>query len=186
MKDNLEKYIEQNRAGFDSEIPNLKLWATIEKNLNKEVEQPKAIQRPRKKIWKLMRIASAVLLLLLAGAMGGSYFTNKMNQNQQASLPLEFVELKGFYEGQINQGISQLTALEYDDKEVLTDLKQLEEVYEELNKELENNPTKSKEQIMEAMIENYRSRAAILELVLERIKKNYSNDSKEKNYGKSI
>ena len=56
MSDRLEKFINQNRDQFDDKVPNLKVWADIEKRLDPP-------QAKRGSIKRMLSIAASVLIL---------------------------------------------------------------------------------------------------------------------------
>ena len=111
--DNLEKFIQDNRTAFDSETPNLSVWARVENDLNADVENFVRANRvdfdteiPNLKIWAAIdktvnksadktaenrllyrqwfgRIAAAVALLIV-GASGGFYLKTKQEAREIA------------------------------------------------------------------------------------------------------
>lgn len=172
--DNLEKFIKDNRKDFDQSVPKLKVWAAI----NSELDQPKKAKRIS--LWKYARMAAAVLVLLGTGAMLGNYFSN--GQNQQASalseVSPEYAELEQYYRMQVNQKRSQLAHYKYD-VSINDDIGQLEKLMEDLMKELEEAPLANDERIINAMINNYQTRVAILERVLQRLQSNNQKNIKK-------
>jgi len=163
---NLEQFIQQNRASFDSETPPAFVWENVEKNL------------PRKRIrmYRVLRMAAAVLLILGLGIVIGRFAGQPAKTELALSdISNEYAELENFYTQKINQKISLLKDREQDEK-ALVDIKELEQEFETLKREL--NATNAKdEQIIQAMIENYRTKIDILERVLNRT--NYSTKLKE-------
>ena len=111
--DNLEKFIQDNRTAFDSETPNLSVWARVENDLNADVENFVRANRvdfdteiPNLKIWAAIdktvnktanktaenrllyrqwfgRIAAAIALLIV-GASGGFYLKTKQEAREIA------------------------------------------------------------------------------------------------------
>ena len=69
-EDKLKKFIQDHREEFETERPSSQVWTQIENQLNlQSAEKPKA----KTIIFKMMKIAAGVCLLLLAGAGGGIY-----------------------------------------------------------------------------------------------------------------
>jgi len=172
-KDNLEKFIQQHRADFDDAVPNLKVWAEIDKKVN----PPKA---KRRSIGRWSRWAAAAVLLLLVGIAMGLWMS-KPASNALASLSdvsAEHAELEDYYVRQVNQKKKQLASFEKENL-VQEDLKQLDKIMEELQSDFQKAPKGSEEVIINAMIQNYQTKLMILESVL----KNLENQSstKEKN-----
>ena len=173
--DNLEKFIFENRESFDDAIPSLKVWASIDRAANKR-------EARRIKLWKQMRVAAAVVALLIAGGVAGSYITQSSQANDavailQESSP-EYFEMEQFFQQQIDDRVGQLTAYNPNDP-VLEDLQQIDTAMKELKEELINAPKGNEEEIIENLIQNYQMKIAILERVLERIEFN-SNTQKSK------
>jgi len=163
---NLEQFVQKNRASFDSETPPAFVWENVEKNL------------PRKRIrmYRVLRMAAAVLLILGLGIVIGRFAGQPAKTELALSdISNEYAELENFYTQKINQKISLLKDREQDEK-ALVDIKELEQEFETLKREL--NATNAKdEQIIQAMIGNYRTKIDILERVLNRT--NYSTKLKE-------
>jgi len=113
----------------------------------------------------------------------GTYFSNGQNSQQVAALSdvsPEYAELEQYYRTQVNQKRSQLAHYKYD-VSINDDLGQLEEMMKDLMEEMKETPTKSNERIINAMINNYQTRVAILERVLERLQSSNQNNKIEKN-----
>jgi len=84
MKDDLKKYIDQNRDDFDIHQPSPELWNRIKNNIP---EQPKVIEKQKK--WSIghWSIAASMLLILSIGA----YF---IINNQDTVIENEIVKIK--------------------------------------------------------------------------------------------
>ncbi|MEM9821217.1 MAG: hypothetical protein AAF985_09105 [Bacteroidota bacterium] len=180
MKDNLEKFIQDHREEFDREIPSLKVWAAIDKNLRDEdEEQPTA--KPRT-MWRYAWIAASIAFLLATGALIGV----QMAEDGQAGIAslsdvsTEYAEMENYYQKQIQEKVAILAR--YDDQTVTEDLKQVDEFMVELQEELKEAPKGNEEKIINAMIDNYQTKINILERVLERIQStNRENSKSEEN-----
>ncbi|MEM1321987.1 MAG: hypothetical protein AAGG75_17135 [Bacteroidota bacterium] len=178
MKDNLEKFIADNRQEFDSDIPSLKVWAQIDKQLDHRKPKNKRLT-----LWKLAGIAAAVAVLLTVGAAIGF----QMNDGAGAmvadsELATEIDEMERYYKEQINQKAARLASLNYEGKgAVNADLEQLATLFDELKMELANSPKGAEEQIINAMINNYQIRIDILEKVLNNIESTNQKTIKSNN-----
>lgn len=167
-KDNLEKFINENREAFDTEMPSLKVWAEIDKQL--EEQKPKQ----RFSVFSLARMAAAVVVLLVSGAVIGNYVMKQ--QQGEATVALEqispeYAEMVQYYSQEFDTKYQQLVSLDAEET-IADDLKQLDHVMEELQAELLEAPKGSEEQIVSSLIISYQTRVKILERVLERIHKN--------------
>ncbi len=161
--DNLEKYIQENRAAFDSAGPDPKVWKEIDRQLSGK-------QPAQRVIWmRRLRIAAAVVLLLTAGGTIGAYLANPSGSGKDlGDISPEYAELERYFNRQIDEKISLLASYHSDDS-LQDDFRDLDILYEQLKKELKEVPPKAEEQVIHAMIENYQSKIDILEQVLEKI-----------------
>ena len=165
MSDNLEKFISENRPEFDDQKPSKDIWKAIDQHLDQKSEK---VAR-RIPIWRYARAATIAILLIGTGVFIGK------NMNNQTSEPLafeevypEFFEAEQFYKKEVNTKVAQLAKYNHDPS-INDDLNALDETYEELKAELSQAPEAQHEQIINAMITNYRTKLSILERVLERI-----------------
>lgn len=161
--DKLEKFILQNRDAFDDDVPSLKVWAAIDQALE---------EKPAKRVTlrHSLRIAAAVVFLLMAGAAAGLYLSNHFQTTPAslAELAPEFAELEQYYTSQVDLRMRELVQYRHAHA-VQSDLEQLDQVAAELRVELANAPKGSEEQIINAMIYNYKAKLEILERVLQKI-----------------
>ena len=166
--DNLEKFIKQNREGMDREVPDLKVWAAIDKNLSAVEPEQKAKVVP---LFRRLRAAAAILLLLTAGGLGGSYFATQTSGNEinsLADISPEHAETERWFNRQVDEKVAKLASYKQAEN-VKPDLEQLDAVFQELAAELEKAPKGKEEQIINAMITNYQAKVDILNRVLEKV-----------------
>jgi len=172
--DQLEKFERSHRAEFDSSNPDPGLWTAIEDRLpGKEAK--------RFTIWKLTSVAAVGLVLILSGVIVGMSLNN--NGVQSTAEYMEFREAEQYYNMQLQQRVSALSEYTYDPT-IDDDLDQLQEVYDELTSELEDGMEPNKNDIIQALIQNYQTRVDLLERVLERLEEgqkqfDLSNDDDE-------
>ncbi len=161
--DRLEKFVIRNRAEFDSEVPSLRVWAEIDKQLAQKSAK-------RLTLWKALRVAAAVVILLCAGSLIGTKVLGPTPAiaSSLAEIAPEYADLENYYNSQIDQKIKLLASYRHD-VYVQEDLRQLDEIFAELKEELELAPKGAEEQIIQMMIENYETKVSILERVLEKI-----------------
>ncbi|MBI1226164.1 MAG: hypothetical protein GC192_13095 [Bacteroidetes bacterium] len=163
--ENLEKFIRENRAEFDTGVPSLDVWANLDRHLDR--------QRPSGRVvWmRRLRVAAAVLVLLTAGGIGGAYLFNPHKSVESLSdVSPEHAEMERYLSSQVNAKLAKLASYKQDGI-VKADIKELDETYEELRHELENAPEGAEEKIVQAMIETYQTKINILEQVLEKVEK---------------
>lgn len=183
---NLERFICENRAEMDTEVPDLNVWA----NLNASLPKPKAkiIRMP----WQqyLRRIAAA-LALLITGLAAGIWYADANGSNAMALADVspEYAELEQYYKHEIKTKKTQLASYSGSQSaDVLQDIDQLDRIMEDLQRELAMVPEGNRQQVVRAMIENYKSKAAILERVLGHLEENQNtgNNSKLRNEIKNM
>ena len=168
MKDSMERFIKENRAAFDDLEPSEKIWGQIEQ----------ALPAPRKaRIFTLQRFAAAASILLLIGMVG--FFAFQQGKQQGVAMTLsdiseELAEAETYYQSELKSKTAKLASLA-PGHEVNIDLKEAESYMLELKKELKDVSLNEREIVIQAMIENYRTRLEILERVLERLPGNSSS-----------
>ena len=130
QSDQLEKFINENRAAFDGEIPGLNVWAQIDQTLTQRDQH----QARRFRLWKNIRVAAAVLVLMVFGGLIGSYITQiSMGTPPEnlAQVSSEYAEMEQYYQKEIQEKYAQV--VRYDQAEtVKPDLDQLDTIMEEL------------------------------------------------------
>lgn len=165
MSDNLEKFIKENRSDFDDREPSKGIWSAIDQHLD---EQSKKTAR-RIPIWRYVRAAAAAVILIGTGVWIGQNMDNQTTQTVgiEEQFP-EYYEAEQYFKKEVNTKVAQLASYDHD-ASINDDLEQLDQNYEELKNELAQAPKGKQEQIINAMITNYRTKLSILERVLERI-----------------
>lgn len=181
--DHLEKFVSENRAAFDDARPPADLW--------KKIDRPKA--RVISLTWKQVAWRAAAVVIIFSA----SWFTHDLvnreengvaeiagtEEEEKSPLFIEFVEAEAFYTAQIDLRKEQVFTLAKEDPELVneidTELFELDQVYEELKNDLNDNA--DNEQVIEALIQNYRLKLEILEEMLYLLQKSQSNE-KQKNH----
>jgi hypothetical protein len=164
----LETFIRKNREAFDTAEPGAMIW----ENISGQLPKTKAIKVHIGWQRHLMRIAAS-LLLILTGLGGGIWYERHGNVNSgmaMSEVSDEYAELEQFYQRKISVKQEKLaTFTGTQSRDVYEDLEHLDEVMEQLRKELASVPPGNREQVVRAMIENYKAKTAILQRVLERL-----------------
>ena len=173
--DNLEKFIHENKDKFDPELPE-GLWDKIE-----DKKSSKSLNRRN---WiKPLSIAAGILVLV---SVGTAYLMNDTGsepkqstvsveeENETELTPIdlknispEYAEIENHYVLMVNDKLNELNELN-PDPEIMKEMDELETEYELLKGELGSGG--DDEQVIEAMIENYRIKLRILEDVLDHLK----------------
>lgn len=180
MKDSLEEYIKNNRESFDLHEPSPEIWNRISNKSDKN--------NFSKYTW--LSIAASVLVIISVSifyySLNNQNTINKISasiDSTQYSLPTEIQEAEVFYTTLINKKMLELGSLENSDQELMTDVNndfsQLDSIYIDLKKELNSNV--ANEELIEAMIQNYRTKLSILEELLTTIQsKNIAQNENNK------
>lgn len=168
MSDRLEDFIRNNRSELDIDEPSANLWKEIEDHIPSQ---------KKRRLWTGLGVAASVMILVVAAYfMGLQNSANSFDAQSFASESqfLEFEEASEYYTKTIDYKFSQAKDAGMDD-EVLNDLMQLDEVYNELKEEMLTTEYEDKEYLINLMINNYKTKINILERI---INKNSSDESK--------
>jgi hypothetical protein len=170
MKDRLEEYVRSHREEFDVFEPGESLWEGIEK----KIESGKKIHLG----FYLIRAAGIAAIFLISLTIHRFFFRTS---DQALEIP-ELVEAEIYYSGLIDNKLEEVRPLlsEYPEieSEIDTDLSELDSVYKSLKEDLKDNV--SNQEVVEAMLDNYRMRIEILEEMLQYLES--KNDDKTSNY----
>jgi hypothetical protein len=177
MKDSMKDFIQQNKDSFDSFEPSENLWEKIEQKSVKPIRMVS--------LSSVLRVAAVAVILMGVGLFFLLQETEQpiaeveapVEEEQVVPLSLanmssEMAEVEVYYTTQISERMKELDQYEVD-PDMLLEIEFLQNDYEELKKELGQGADRAK--IVEAMIENYRLRIEILELILNELKE-HKND----------
>ncbi len=176
--DNLEKFVQEEREQFDTDVPSLKVWYGVDK----ELEAAKVQEQKGFRLWRSMRIAAAVALLLVTGGLIGRMTMSDGVTPQQAvaktvdQIAPELGEMEAYYKSQVDEKIQVLASYE-DAPMLLEDLAEIDEMMQELKDELLEAPQGSEEEIVNNIIRTYQTKIEILEHVLSRIQTDPNQNS---------
>ncbi|MFY0687695.1 MAG: hypothetical protein JXQ90_11050 [Cyclobacteriaceae bacterium] len=152
MSDDLKKYVDQEREQFELYPYDLDQgWNELRERL------PKTAPKESKPIWYMVAAGLAMLLMISPMLFNGPNST-------ESTVPSEIVEVQ-FYYNEIIDAKMTLVKSQVKDPEILSDIDALDEVFSELNEDLKDGVRN--EEVVMAMIENYRLKLEILERILE-------------------
>ena len=164
--DRLEEFIKANREAFDQLEPSEKVWENISKQKGKS--------RKISMLSYFLRVAAVVTIAVVFTVLITN--TNIFNSEEAKAQPedpelRELIEAEAFYASQVNEKMNEIRKC-YDTfpeikEEVETDLTELQEMYDVLKIDLNENI--SKKAVIEAMIENNRYRLKMVDDVLDQI-----------------
>jgi hypothetical protein len=182
--DNLEQFIKKNREAFDLKPPPEHLWSAISQQL--DAGSPKETTAPALKVrtaaWRqYLRPAAAAVILLTAGFAIGTFLARRnAPAHTLAAVYPEYAEVEKYYQRQISNGISRLAGLQ-ERALVQQDLQKLDTLYQQLLSDLQTAPPQAASRIVEAMINNYKTRIEILEQVQRSVDASKSLHQKSNN-----
>ncbi len=179
MKDRLEEFIEQHRSGFDVYDPPENLWRGIRK-------RKASTLRSRKSVRILLQTAAAAAIFIAAWYLHGYADRQNMTGIRNSQLYREVPELKEaefYYERQVSVKMKELQPYFRQvpglSHEVSEDLSELDSVCVSLKRDLKDNV--ANDEVIEAMIRNYRMKLEILEDLLQQLKGEQNPDQYETN-----
>ncbi len=180
----LENFVAENRTAFDeNHLPDeMKTWSSIEKALKiKNTSLPNLHVSWQRQI---LRAAAAIALLITCFGAGMWYAKRPTSESAMnlGDVSSEYAELEAFYQRDIAGKQEKLANFTAQNTAVQEDFVQLDAVMKELKNDLAHVPPGNREQIVRAMIENYKAKASILEKVLEHIDEQQQQHSNSKKH----
>nr|WP_295925721.1 hypothetical protein [uncultured Dyadobacter sp.] len=188
-KDRLERFVRDNRDGFDTFLPQDSLWSQIESQLHNEI--PIVSEKSKKKIRRLnnpyfdWRIAAGVFLALGIGFL--VYLNNEYGITRDPNVALKvpaYAREFNQYNVAIDQKREEIIKLARNNPELYkdfsADLESLETSYKNLRSNLSNAP--NQEALLEAMVQNLQLQVDLLNQqleILQRINKVKNDNDKE-------
>ncbi len=188
MTDPLKNIIEKNRDAFNTEP----VEGHFERFKRKLEAGP--VRHKGFKGRYYLEIAAVVLIVLLAGNQVRMYFSNQ-NKTREETGPLtlssvspEYREVEYYYISAIDQGMSHWTNLRNqglvspeEQKTTEMEMKEFDETYARLQKELEASP--EDERVIHAMLEVYEAKLSIITMIINKLEtikqqKKTSNETK--------
>ena len=151
----LEDFMRDNRDDFDSELPSHDLWNNIESKLEKK-------EKGKHKFLKIASAVAAVLILALIGTYMLRPQSDSYSKYANVSDPelKNLLETEDFYAKKVSSKMDEIQncykihpELKMD---IENDLNELDNMYRELQKDLDDNLYNR--EVIEAMIQNNRYR----------------------------
>ncbi len=175
MNDRLEKFITENRNDFDSLESPAGMWEKI----NESVQQKKKTAVKSYK-WKqvLWRAAAVLVIFCISFLISEMIHRNdtiivETEQAHEYEQPPELIEAEAYYTSRVNKRLLEIDKYLTGNPElklqVNYDINELDSIYQELKNDLQENY--NNQEVIEAMIQNYRLKLQILNEVLELLKK---------------
>ncbi len=177
--DKLEKFVIDNRNAFDDLEPNPAIWDKIQKR------EPETVSLNWTKI--LVR-AAAVAVIFVSSYIFIDYLSNQ-NQNRvlaenemidpdDAGMVQELMEAEYYYTSQIDERKEEFYCLTANNTglrdDVNLEMVELDQVFKNLKEDLKDNA--DNEEVVFAMIQNYRLKLEILEEILMQLRSAEDNN----------
>ncbi len=169
--DEFEEHIRKNRQDLDKYIPSPEIWESIDKDLH----------RNRSHAFRWVSAAAIIIVVFTTAALfyvgenRKNYLHNKRAVDAlflETDLKLKETEI--YYNNLINDLYSQTTIFLTGNpdvrEELNNDLSQLDSIYADIKEDLKDNV--ANQEVIEALINNYRIRIDILENMLSILKQN--------------
>jgi hypothetical protein len=168
MDDRIKKFISEHRDEFDFREPDPAIW--------KEIEADIRVKRELK--WRVIVARAAAVVLIFVASYGVNELVHRVNsrKNQASETPggnagntvPGLHEAEAYYTGLVNQRLDELKPIIANcpsiKEELNFDMSELDSVYLDLKADLKDNM--DNQEVVEAIIENYRLKIRILEDLL--------------------
>lgn len=170
----LEKFIKEHRADFDTEIPSERVWNSISSKLTKKQKQF---------VWKPYVAAASVMLFLAFTWIVADIKLSNRNNTEQETVSDEVQQAQIQFSSLIELKRNELNRYRKDNPELISDfehqLVELQASYHQLLPQLKDE--KKRDIVLQAVIENLQMQVDILNQQLEIIKqyKEPKNDTEE-------
>jgi cell fate (sporulation/competence/biofilm development) regulator YmcA (YheA/YmcA/DUF963 family) len=168
MQDNLERFIAENRDQFDLYDPDQRLW----KGIQARVSRKKTLRIGTAGI--LWRAAAVIIIFMMSFLVqeylhrNNIWLGSRERDIETDAIP-ELKEAEIYYSTLVNEKLIEIQPLIDDfpelSNELSNDLAELDSVYNSLKKDLIDNI--ANDEVVEAMIQNYRLKLEILEDLLK-------------------
>jgi hypothetical protein len=179
--DKLEEHIRKNREDLDRYSPSKAVW----KNINRQINRKQfPIRRFLSAAAMIVVIVSTTFLLVKSGLLNRNYSGagNTVSGNNQENAQIRETEI--YYNNLVNslyrEAKPMLTGNPEISKELSTDISHIDSICIEIKKDLKDNV--ANQDVVEALIQNYRIKIRLLEDMLTILKENDKDPEKEKNH----
>ncbi|UII81176.1 hypothetical protein [Flagellimonas sp. CMM7] len=166
--DNFEKHIKENREAFNvHKVDKNKLWEGIASQLEED-DKIKVIP-----LWKSRKLRVAASIILLMGLSLTTFLmvSNPVSQMDGGYANEELLDIDMYYKNLVFQQVQLVknhpTLAAEDKEEFLSFMDELDDEYEQLRLEMQNNL--DNELVLEAIVNNYKKRIELIENLLKQI-----------------
>ncbi|OFX23792.1 MAG: hypothetical protein A2041_12515 [Bacteroidetes bacterium GWA2_31_9b] len=179
----IDHIIQENRSVFDSQEPREGHFERFEQKLN--------MLQKRKARFTLSFILKAAAVTLLV-TLSGLYVYEQIIPQKEISngialhqISPEYNEVEIYYSTLVSQKYHEINSLEFSDSTqkaiLITELNQMDSIYENLKNDLKINPTD--ERVINAMIQHYQLKVEVMNQILNQLHQAKTiNQQKSDNY----
>jgi len=179
MKSTIEQFISENRDQFDIYEPDPKIWDRI---ISHRRRTHLLALNWQGIIWKAAILVVVFLsAFLISEYMHRDEFSSLETQGKYNTANLrikEFEKAEQYYSTMVNDRLKEVQKYTSNnpeiDKQLNYDLKELDNIYSQLKKDLKDNI--SNQEVIEALVQNYRLKLQVLEDILSKFK-DFDNDT---------
>lgn len=176
--DKLEEFIKANRDDLDRYDPSPENWDEIQKTLGKK----------HRSLWRWLSVAAMIAVILSGYLFLTGKFHPDVNNNTLVSADdngiKQLKETEIYYNNMANTLFREARPLLIRNpeirKELDSDMSHLDSLCTEIKKDLKDNV--ANQEVIEALIQNYRIRIRLLEDMLTILKENENKPAKKKSY----
>jgi hypothetical protein len=178
--DRLEEHIRKNREAMDHYRPSPGVWKKIRRTIQKKKS---AVQQWLSVAAMITVVLGTALVLFRIG-----YFVSDERSDRKAGARIQensqLKESEMYYSNLMNSLILEatplLTANPDIEKELETDISHLDSICVEIKKDLRDNI--ANQEVVEALIQNYRTKIRLLEDMLKILKEDENDPEKKESY----
>lgn len=178
--DKFEEHIRKNREALDRYNPPSVVWQRIRKRIAIKNSTPLRLVVSIAAMIAVI-LASAILLLKSGNYLSENWMTGNNSISDQNP---QLKETEIYYNNlvfSLYNKVSPLLASNPDiRKELFTDISHLDSIYLEIRKDLKDNV--SNQEVIDALIQNYRIKIELLEEMLVILRENENNSDKNPDY----
>lgn len=162
----LEEFMRDHRDSFDNELPSGDLWEKIEDQLNQKDHRAQFRHK-----W-IPAVAAVLVLALVTGLLINRYGEHRVSYTQTIDPGMQdLLETEAYYSSMVSGKMGEIekcyTIYPELKSDIEGDLQQLELMYRELKQDLNQNLYNR--EVIEAMIQNNRTRLEMVDRVLNQI-----------------
>jgi hypothetical protein len=179
--DKLEEHIRKNREDLDRYKPSSAIW----KNIKKKTRKEKSIRYKWLSMAAMFIVIMGTSLIIFRSVNRWSDNNLKVSRdNGQSPDNPQLKETEIYYSNLVNSLYREATPLLTGNpevkKELTTDISRLDSICIEIKRDLKDNV--ANQEVVEALIQNYRLKIMLLEDMLNILKENENNPVKNKNH----